>query len=169
MEDLELRIMDLEQRLAPIANRPVDITRPGWTEELQQSRHPFDRAGIRAEAESLLEELIRRYRNGTDADRQAIRKLFVEYKALAWAASLPFAPTNEVHARQHLLLFSMKDQGQDSRDALLSLQDLCRTAQQAGVDLAPLLVEVAQLSSDENRFGMGSTRQMLWRACPPVK
>jgi len=169
MEELELRIMDLEQRLAPIANLPVDITRPGWSERLRESRHPFDRAGIRAEAESLLEDLLRRYRTGTDQDREAIRKLFAEHKALAWAASLPFAPTTEAHVRQHLLLFSIKDQGRDSRDALLSLQDLCRTAQQAGVDLAPLLVEVAQLSSDENRFGMGSTRQMLWRACPPAK
>jgi len=55
----------------------------------------------------------------------------------------------------------MRDQGEDSRDALLELQELCTQARAAGVNTAPILREVAQMSSDENRFGMGSTRSQL--------
>jgi hypothetical protein len=72
---------------------------------------------------------------------------------------------NEEHLRRHLLLFSMKDQGRDSRDALLDLQDLCREARSAGVNLTPVLREVAELPSDKNKYGMGSTEDMLLRAC----
>ncbi len=157
--------MDLEQRLRPIANRPVDITKPGWGARLAQSQHPLDEAGIRSEAESLLEELIGFYRASGDDERQAIRALFVEYRAFAWAASLPFRPTNEENLRRHLLLFSIIDLGRDSRDALLWLQDICREARNAGVSSGPVLREVAELSSDRNKYGMGSTREMLLRAC----
>ena len=90
--------------------------------------------------------------------------LFVEYKAFAWAASLRSSPTDEENLRRHLLLFSLKDQGRDSRDALLCLQDLCREARSAGVNPGPVLREVAELSSHRNKYGMGSTREMLLRA-----
>ena len=165
MDDFELRIMDLEERLGPIAHRPIDITKPGWGARLSQSQHPLDEAGIRSKAESLLEELIGFYRASGDGERQVIRGLFVEYRAFAWSASLPFGPTDEENLCRHLLLFSIKDQGCDSRDALLWLQDLCREARNAGVSSGPVLREAAKLSSDKNKYGMGSTKEMLLRAC----
>jgi len=165
LEEIELRMMDLEQRLRPIADRPVDITKPGWGLRLTQSPHPLDEADVRVEAETLLHELISFYLAGVEDDREAVRKLFAEYRAFAWAASLPFEPTNEENFRQHLLLFSMKDQGRDGRDAILLLQDLCKRASDAGVNVAPVLKEVAALSNDQNKYGMGSTRGMLLKAC----
>src|SRR5438874_4854608 len=165
LEDFELRIMDLEQRLSPIANRPVDITKPGWGMRLRQSPHPLDEAGVRRDAEILLEELISFYQESAEESRQAVRNLFKKYHSFAWAASLSFEPTREESFRRHLILFSIKDQGRDSRDALLSLQHLCREARSAGVNSPPVLREVAELSSDLNKYGMGSTREMLLKAC----
>jgi len=165
LEEFELRMMDLEQRLRPIADRPVDITKPGWDLRLMQSPHPLDRAGVRLEAELLLQQLIKVYRACGEDEREAVRKLFAEYRAFAWAASLPCEPTTEENFRQHLLLFSITDQGRDSRDAILLLQDLCRRARAAGVNMAPVLKDVAVLSSDQNKYGMGSTRDMLLRMC----
>lgn len=161
INDFSLRIKNLEDRLRPIANRPVDITKPGWSLNLKDRLHPLDEAGVRSEAESLLNEVIACYTTESEQGRQAIRKLFEENRALAWAASLPFEPTTPENFRQHLLLFSIKDQERDSRDAVLWLQYLCRTARYAGVNTADILREVAALSSDENKYGMGSTRQML--------
>src|SRR6266436_1193138 len=121
LDDFELRIMDLEQRLRPIADRPVDITKPGWDVRLRQRQHPLDEAGIRRDAEILLEELISLYQASAEESRHAVRKLFEEYRSFAWAASLSFDPTTEQSFRQHVILFSMKDQGSDSRDTLLWL------------------------------------------------
>src|SRR6266568_5919200 len=103
LEEFELRMMDLEQRLRPIADRPVDITKPGWDLRLMQSPHPLDKADVRLEAETLLQELISFYPVGVEDEREALRKLFEEYRAFGWAASLPFGPTTEEHFRQHLL------------------------------------------------------------------
>src|SRR5690349_1675016 len=165
LEEFELRMMDLEQRLRPIADRPVDITKPGWGLRLTQSPNPLDEAGMRPETESFLQELFNVYRASGEDEREAVRKLFEQYRAFAWAASLPFEPTTEENFRQHLLLFSIKDQGRDSRDAILLLQDLCQRAKAAGVNTAPVLKDVATLSSDKNKFGIGSTNGLLLKAC----
>ena len=49
----------------------------------------------------------------------------------------------------------------DSRDALLTLQEIVREADTASVYKATALREVAAMSSSTNRYGMGSTRDML--------
>jgi hypothetical protein len=165
LEDFESRIIRLDERLRPIANRPVDVTQPGWWPRLEQRPHPLDEAGVRPETEDLLKELIDSYQGAGEEDREMMRDWFAKYRAFSWAASLPASPTTEEGFRQRLLLFSLKDQERDSRDALLLLQDLCREAGSAGVDAAPILREVAELSSDVNEHGMGSTKQMLLKAC----
>jgi hypothetical protein len=157
----ESRIMDFEERLRPIARRPVDITRPGWLDRLRAGVPPLDEAGVRERAEQLLGELISAYANGGEETRSAIRRMFAEYRSFAWAAALSTPRKSVEGLRQHLILFSMKDQGRDSRDALLTLQEIVREADTAGVDKAAALRAVAAMSSSTNRYGKGSTRDML--------
>ena len=162
----ELRIRQLDALLRPIADRPVDITRPGWFKQLQRNAPPLDEAGIRDAANALLSELLGAYSNGTDEMREAIRELvncelFVHYRAFAWAVTLSERPTTAPALRRHLLLFSIKDQGRDSRDALVTLGEVCHEAKVAGVETSSVLQDVAAMSSTVNRFGMGSTQQML--------
>jgi hypothetical protein len=166
LEKWELQMMELEERLRPIAQRPVDVTRPGWVERLRAGAVPLDEAGVRDDAEKLLGALISAYPQGTEETRAAIRHLFAAYRSFAWAAALSTPRTSAYGVRQHLILFSMQDQGRDSRDALLTLQGICREAAAAGVDTAPVLLEVAAMSSSANRYGMGSTRDMLFQQCP---
>ena len=128
LEDWEFRMMELEEKLQPIAKRPVDITRPDWLERLQAGVQPLDEAGVRDAAERLLAELIGAYAQGTDHTRAAIRRLFREYRSLAWAATLSVPRTTIDGLRQHLILFSITDQGRDSRDALLTLQGRLKAA-----------------------------------------
>ena len=111
LENWELRMMDLEEKLRPIAKRTVDITRPGWFERLQAGGPPLDEAGVRDAVEKLLAEIIAGYAQGTDQTREALRRLFQEYSSLAWAATLPVPRTTLDGLRQHLILFSIEDQG----------------------------------------------------------
>jgi hypothetical protein len=161
LEDWEARITDFEERLRPIARRPVDITRPDWLDRLRAGMPPLDEAGVRGPAEQLLDELISAYAKGNNETRSVIRRMFVQYHSFAWAAALPTQRISVQGLRQHLILFSMKDQGRDSRDALLTLQEIVRDADTTGVDKAAVLREVAAMSSSTNRYGMGSTRDML--------
>ena len=165
LADFESRIAGLERGLRPIADRPVAITVPGWGERLVRAPHPLDEAGVRAEMESLLRELIAVYRKTSEDVREALREFFAHYQAFAWAASLPSNPRTAKGLRDQLLLFSLKDQGRDSRDALLELQQLCQEARISGVDAPAIFKEVAALSSEVNKFKMGSTKEMLLKVC----
>ncbi len=164
LPELELRMLAIEERLGSIARRPVEIANPNWVAILESRQHPFDEAGVRAEAEGLLEALIFEYQRGDDALRDSIRDWFARCSAFSWAAMLRVAPDTADGFRRHLLLFSMKNLGTDTRDAILELQDLCARARTAGVGVNLVLREVAELSSDRDRFGMGSARSLLSKA-----
>ena len=167
LEDLELQIMELEERLRPIAQRPVDVAHPGWAGPLRAGAPPLDEAGVRSTAERLLGGgLIAAYGQGPEETRAAIRRLFTEYRSFAWAATWSEPGTSVAGLRQQLMLFSMQDQGRDGRDALLALQEICRAAAAAGVDPATVLREVADLSSRADRYGLGSTRDLLLERGP---
>jgi hypothetical protein len=49
----------------------------------------------------------------------------------------------------------------DLRDTCMALRALCDEAKAAGVDIGPILREVAELSSDEPMSYMGSVKAML--------
>jgi hypothetical protein len=152
----------IDALLRPIATRRVDTSDPDYETKLRESR-PLEEAGVKAEAEAVLRAVIALYAEGDDAVRAAVRALFNRYTSFRWAVHVPHEPTPESF-RFALLHFSARDQGPDARDELLGLRDLCAEAEQAGIDIAPMVAQIALLSSDVNRYGMGSTREFLLRA-----
>jgi hypothetical protein len=157
MRKLAETVARLDAALEPIAKRPVDLSDPDWAEKLRAAE-PLDEAGVRAEAEEALRALLHRYEHGDDETRAAVRALFERYSSFRWAAHLPGADF-----RTRLLHLSARDQSSDARDELLALNDLCARARAEGVDIRPLLREVAALSSTIDKYGMGSIRDILLR------
>jgi hypothetical protein len=138
----------LNRKLWPIAKRPVDISDPHWMTKLRDGQQPLDEAGIRVEAESLLAALLAAYAAGTPPERESIRELLRANAQFAWATSVQEPPTTPRGFRQHLLLLSANDEGQDSRDVILSLDDLLANATREGVDIAPIVAEIDAMSSE---------------------
>ena len=130
---------------------------------------PLEEAGVKEETNQLLSEIIQGYPLSDDETRAEICKLFEENRSFSWAAKLPYEPTTASAFRDHLILFSIKDLGRDTKDAILWLQSLCEKANSAGIKTGPILEDVAQLSSDVNKHGMGSTRSLLLGSIPDVK
>jgi hypothetical protein len=126
----------------------------------------LEEAGIKTETEQFLAEIIAAYPVGDDDVRKAIRKLFEDHSSFTWAATLPYEPVTEATFRAHLILFSIKDHEQDTRDAIVTLHSLCEKAGSAGIKMGPILKEVAELSSEVNKYGMGSTRSLLLGVLP---
>jgi hypothetical protein len=162
ISEIEDEMARIDALLRPIATRRVDTSDPDYETKLRQSR-PLEEAGVRAEAEAALRAVIALYAEGDDTVRAAVRALFNRYTSFRWAVHVPHEPTPESF-RFALLHFSALDQGPDARDELLGLRDLCAEAEEAGIDIAPMLAQIALLSSDVNRYGMGSTREFLLRA-----
>lgn len=161
--DFEKAVAKFDEQLKPIASKPVDLDDPNWANKLAES-HPLDEAGVRVEAESLLTEVTDFYQNSDAEIRQAIRALFEKRHSFAWAATPPWALDTASGFQRQLLLFSILDQSQDTRDAILWLQDICAKAESAGVQIKPILAETAKLSSAFNKYGMGSTKDLLLKA-----
>jgi hypothetical protein len=128
---------------------------------MQSAPHPLDESQTRAAAEGLLLELIDHYQASDEPTRQDIRHLLAEHTGFTWATGVPFPPTSEAGFRAHLIRFVLEDQGRDSRDAILALQALVKEATVAGVRTDPILRAAADLASDVDKYGMGSTRAML--------
>ncbi|GHJ44322.1 hypothetical protein Cs7R123_16640 [Catellatospora sp. TT07R-123] len=158
LAEVEAAVAELDAVYRPVANAPVDLERlPQLGEDVAAALSALD-VGDRAEA--VLGEMVELYAAGDGGTRAAVRELFDRYPSFRWAAQLPYA--DDVDAvRAELILFSARDQGSDTRDEILGLRDLCDRARRAGVDVDALLAEVAAISSDIDRYGMGSTRSIL--------
>ena len=156
------RIADLDAALHPIATTPLGPDQVAA--QAAGAWYPLDEAGVRTQAEALLHEIVRAYGDGNDELRAAIRALFASHPSFSWAAALPFPPTTPERFRDHLILFSIHDQGQDTRDAILAIEALCAQAVAAGVETSAALREVAMMSSNADRYGWGTTRTLLLRS-----
>jgi hypothetical protein len=160
----------IDAALKPIATRPVALSELASLGERYRDVNPLDQAGVRADAAALLTEILDAYPRLKCDERIALRALFDQHRALGWAAGFLLPNASDAATLRHqLLLFSLLDQGTDSRDALLWLQSFCG---QPGVDcrqLPELLREVAALSSAIDRHHMGSTASMLAAAAAEVR
>ncbi|GAA3462364.1 hypothetical protein ACFFSW_26510 [Saccharothrix longispora] len=156
---VEEGVARLDAVLEPIAKRPVDVDDPDWAEKMMAAPAPLDEAGVREEAEALLAEVLARYA-ADESSRPGLRALFRRCSSFRWAVNRAFPATAE-GVRSSLLLISLRDQGSDPRDELLSLRAVCEAARDEGIALEPVLREVAAMSADEDRHGMGSTRSLL--------
>jgi hypothetical protein len=163
LAELQERVALIDACVEPIARRPVDPADPDWPRKMLEGPDPLDEAGIRPEAEAALRDVLSLYEEGDDDVRAFLRALLERCHSFRWATTLPFEPTPQGF-RQRLLTMSVGDQGFDTRDMMLDLHDLCGQARDAGVAIRPLLLDVAELSSEVDKFGMGSTRHILLRA-----
>jgi len=153
----------IDALLKPLAKRPVDLTDPDWATRLREGPEPLDEANVRQEAEAALRALLALYERGDERSRGAVRALLDRCASFRWATTLPYARTPEGFWLR-LLHLSARDHGGDTRDEMVELHHLCEEARDARVDIRPLLLEVAELSSAEDKFGMGSIQEILRRA-----
>ncbi len=172
MQDFEARFLSwqaatsrLDASLQPIATRPVDIGDPEWVDQARANVNPLDEAGVRDETATLTAKILDAYPRVTAEQRDRIRGLFAAHRSLGWGVGfLRSLSADASTLRPQLLLFSILDQGSDSRDALVWLRAFCAQERADRAALPAALREIAALSSAVDRYGMGSTQAMLLNA-----
>ena len=152
----------IDALLKPLLNRPVDTTDPDWMNKLRECPSPLDEANVREEAEAALRELLALYERD-EQTRIDVRALLDRCHSFRSATGVPHERTPAAF-RRRLIHLSARDHGHDTRDEMVELHGMCEEARDAQVDIRPLLVEVAGLSSAEEKYGMGSVRDILLRA-----
>lgn len=160
LDEWERGIELLDALLKPIANEPIDTSDPHWMAQLSDVP-PVERAGIAEVTETALRTILTTYAEGDDQVRAKVRGWFERYPSFRWAVRLPDPPTTEDGFRLQVTHLSARDQVPDTRDELLTLWEMCRDAKAAGIDVGPILTEIAEISSEVDRYGFGSTRRIL--------
>ena len=160
LPDIERRVALVDAVVAPLINQPIDISTMAKFMAVFEAGPPEVEPATNAEAEQLLRTLLASYVTGDDDTRSAVRAMLERYPSFRWVANLSWEPTEEC-VRLHVLHLSARDQAADPRDEILTLNDLCAKAREAGIEIAPILREVAAISSEVDRYGMGSTRRLL--------
>ena len=153
----------IDELLRPIAKRPVDVTDPHWMDKLRQAPPPVEEAGVAAEAAAALEVLLDAYETGGPVTREEVRDVFRAHGSFTWAAHLPAEWESAAEFRRRLVHVSAVDQGSDPRDELMKIWWLCNRARALGIEVEPVLREVASLSSDVDLHGFGSMQTMIMR------
>lgn len=151
-------LIRLDKMIRPIAEGPVTLTE---LKTIFQQPDVVDYVGIRQEAHSVLLEILRAVETSTEEERRSIRLLVPTYKSFFWAVQPPDAETPEKTLRRSLVHFALIDQYPDPRDAILWLESLCQAPDVLLERLAAIRREVAELASDDDQYGFGSTRSML--------
>jgi len=164
-----MNLVDVEREMAwldavyrPVVNSPVDVglrdDPESWGAEVTAE---LGRLGVGDRAEAAVRAAVEVYAGGDEAVRAVVRRLFDRYTSFRWAAHLPWEWDTAEEFRARLIHLSARDQGADTRDEILGLGDLCERALGLGIDTGPILDEVAAMSSDEDRYGMGSMRSVI--------
>ncbi|MFC4106352.1 hypothetical protein [Micromonospora zhanjiangensis] len=160
--EIEREMARLDAVYRPVATAPVGITDPDAFLDLGTAvEADLTRLGVADQAEAVLRAVVEAYAAGDEPVRTAVRRLFDRYPSFRWAAHLPRDWTTAGEFRARLICLSARDQGADTRDEILALRDLCHRARCAGIDVDPILDEVAAMSSDRDRYGMGSMRHVI--------
>ncbi|MEV4508619.1 hypothetical protein AB0K00_06635 [Dactylosporangium sp. NPDC049525] len=164
LRDIEREVAALDAIYRPVATAPVDLSDPtAFTGMAARVGAGLAALGVGERAEAAVRALVEAYAAGDEATRVRIRRLFDRHRHFRWAAHLPRDWDNAAELRARLVHLSARDQGSDTRDEILALQDLCDRARRSGIDAGPVLDEVAAMSSDLDRYGMGSMRDVILR------
>lgn len=162
LAEIEHEIARLDAVYRPVATKPVDIMDPDAFKNMgARIQADLAQLAVDDQAEAVLRAVIELYAAGDETVRVAVRQLFDRYTSFRWAAHLPREWDTVEEFRAHLVHLSARDQGSDTRDEILGLQHLCDQALEAGIDVGPILDEVAAMSSDVDRYRMGSMRSVI--------
>jgi hypothetical protein len=153
----------IDELLREVVKRPVDLSDPDWMAKLRQAPRLVEEAGVEPEAGAALEVLLDAYETGGVSAREEVRDIFRAFPSFRSAVGLPRLWESAAEFRRRLVHVSAVDQGADPRDELMSIWSLCNEARERGIDVEPVLREVADLSSDADLYGFGSMQRLIMR------
>jgi hypothetical protein len=123
----------------------------------------------RKQFRTLVREIVAAYLQGDINQCEAMRALLRRSPGVRGVLfSVPNSDWRKPVAvrllRFRLALLSLRDQGEDVRDEMFTLDEVLAAATRARVDPRPHLEEVAAISSPVDRMGMGSMQELFRRA-----
>ena len=159
VDEWEIRIKKIDSLVRPIAKAPVDLDK--LDAFLASPPSPLDDAGCRSECESLVSEIVDHYINLNRQLKDRVQHLFDDNSSFSWAGSLPEAPLSDLEFERRLILFIIRDQSPDPRDAIMQLEALLDRAQSRDLNTRSVLKKLLPHANNQQKWGFPSTRNLL--------
>ncbi len=174
-QEFEKYLQKWEPLLAKINTRialrempEIDIMDPDWLTKmaqvptLMQSDKNFG-----AEFNALTTEIAEVYLTSAPQQCEKIRQVLSKYESVLHFLGIS-VPLERIKSKEDLPLFrqmlafeSIRDQGHDTRDLLVSLGEIYKCGKDAGIDVVSCVKEIQKISSSVDKFGWGSMQAIL--------
>jgi hypothetical protein len=157
-------VPDIDKPLRAWGQQKPDLSDPSWFTKIPPSPLKEDPA-LKQRFDAVTQEMAKVYLEGVPDQCRRIRELIREHKGF-W--NFLGIPTDQIRSRKDGNVFllaltyeSMSDLGLDTRDAIVSVDELLKAARKAGIDPIPHLRQVMAVSNDVNWHRMGTMKGLL--------
>lgn len=144
----------------------IDTIDPDWFAKLPPTPLQSDK-NFEAEFNALTNEIGEVYLACTPQQCEKIRQVLSKYEGVLYFLGVSI-PLESIKSQDDLPLFrqilafeSIKDQGHDTRDLIVSLGEIYLRGEEAGIDVASCIKEIQRISSSVDKFGWGSMQAVL--------
>lgn len=148
----ELQIFD--SRVKPVINAPYT----GDSSSFYQELHAL---GLKSRADAIVQQIVDEFPKLTAENRRKVSELVNRYSGINWLTDLMRKVESIEAFRLSLTWFVIMDQGKDTRDAILELESYISKGKTFGYPVKALLQEISRMASEQDRYGWGSTRDLI--------
>ncbi len=149
---VELQALDSMAR--PILETP-------YTGESDSFYKQIQALGLKDRANSIVNQLIDQFPKLNARDRLSLSELVNQYDGVNWLTDITEKVETYEAFKASLMWFVICDQGRDTRDAILSLRSFITKGETHDYPVKALLQEISELASDKDKYGWGSTRDLI--------
>lgn len=144
----------LDSTVRPILETP-------YTSEVESFFKELDALGLKDRANAMVNQLIDQFPKLNARNRLSLSELVNQYDGVNWLTDITEKIETYETFKANLIWFAILDQGKDTRDAILSLRSLIEKGNALDYPVKTLLQEVSELASQEDKYGWGSTRNLI--------
>ena len=159
--DWKQRAESLDRQLRPILHAEIDINAPDYRQQLKKNLHPADESGLREEITSFFNEVVDSFEHLEAEQRRRLIDLMDRNSSLMYSAVIDGDYETVEGFRKHMILMVIEDQGKDTRDAMVALAHYRRDGEEFGFDVDGIFREMADIADTRDKYGWGSTRNLV--------
>lgn len=144
----------LDSMIRPILDTPYTGESDSFYKELQV-------LDLKDLANAIVNQLIDQFPKLNARERLSLSELVDQYNGVTWLTDITTKVETIEAFKANLIWFVIRDQEKDTRDAILSLRSLIEKGRALDYPVKALLQEVSELASQEDKYGWGSTRNLI--------
>lgn len=137
------------------------LVQPHDSNSAKKINQEIEALAIGPELTQILTQIRQAYPTLNASQRTSVIELMAKNHYVHWADTTNYSVTGAASFERAVLWFIIKDQGRDTRDAILELNQIVRQGQQLEINTNQVLKKMLPLAATQDKFGWGSTHALI--------